>query len=83
MAMTIPSTQPATELLISALAAGDARILYSLRRTLVRASRSGCRARREELDALAGILDGLDRMGETGAGKMLEPTLRHLLARVL
>jgi hypothetical protein len=81
--MTIPSKQPPTELLISALSAGDARIQLSFRRTLDRASRARNHARREELDALAGILDGLNGMSGTSAGKALEPTLRHLLARVL
>jgi hypothetical protein len=77
--MTIPATIPTTELLISALTAGDSRIEYSFRRTLRRASLHGSRTRREELDALAGILDGLGRVG----AKTLEPTLRHLLTRVL
>lgn len=77
--MTIPS-KPATELLVSALTAGSARIPASFRITLDRAH---TRARSEELDALAGILEGLNGMSGPGAGKALEPTLRHLLARVL
>lgn len=77
--MTIPS-KPATELLITALTAGDAQTQLSFRETLDRASHTRDNAQREELDALIGILDG---MGEAGAGKALEPTLRHLLARVL
>ena len=81
--MTISSTKPTTELLISALTAGDVRIQYSFRRALDRATQYGDRTRREELDALTGLLDGLGRMGETEAPKGLEPTLRHLLARVL
>jgi hypothetical protein len=81
--MTIPSTKPTTEVLISALSAGDTHIRFSFRKTLDRARRTGNRARREELDALAGILDGLDGRSGPGAGKALEPTLRHLLARVL
>lgn len=82
--MTIPPMQPETELLIATLSAGDSRMQYSFRSTLDRASRNSSRARREELDALAGLLDGLDgEMSEAGAGKALEPTLRHLLARVL
>ena len=81
--MTIPSMQPETELLIATLSAGNSRIQYSFHSTLDRASRNSSSARREELDALAGLLDGLDGMSEAGAGKALEPTLRHLLARVL
>ncbi len=81
--MTIPSTKPAAELLIAALAAGDARIQYSFRRTLDLAIHTGSRAQCEELDALAGILDGLDSIGEANTRAALEPTLRHLLTRVL
>lgn len=81
--MTIPAVKPTTELLISALTAGDSRIHDSFRRTLDRASLRSSRTRREELDALAGILERLDRMAGGDAEKTLRPTLRHLLARVL
>ena len=80
--MTIPPN-PAPVLLASALNAGNARIPSSFRETLDRASRSHNSARREELDALAGILEGLNRVSGPSKGKALEPTLRHLLARVL
>ena len=80
--MTIPS-KPAPELLASALTAGNARIQVSFRETLDRASRTHNRARCEELDALAGILEGLNGISGPANRKALEPTLRHLLARVL
>ena len=82
-AMTITSTKPTTELLISALTAGDARIQYSLRRALDRAARRDRRGRSEEFEALQGLLGGFGSTPEAGVLTALEPTLRHLLARVL
>lgn len=80
--MTIPP-KPAPALLASALTAGNSRIQGSFRETLDRASRTQDRARSEELDALAGILEGLNGISGPANGKALEPTLRHLLTRVL
>ena len=81
--MTIPPTQATTERLISGLTAGNSRIHHSFRKTLDRASRDSSGTRREELDALAGIVGGLGGPAAADAGKTLVPTLRHLLARVL
>ena len=77
------SSPAAAELSISALTAGDARLQLSFRRSLDRANRTRKPALREELDALAGILDGLNGMGGPEASRALTPTLRHLLSRVL
>ncbi len=82
IAMTIPS-KPAPELLAAPLTTGNARTQCSFREALDRASCTQNRARLEELDALAGILEGLNRMSGPSKGKALEPTLRHLLTRVL
>jgi len=81
--MTIPSTKPPSELLISALAGGDARIRCSFRKVLDRVLCKSIREEREALDALVGILEGLERLPDAEVRKALEPTLRHLLARVL
>ena len=81
--MTIPAVKPTAELLISTLRAGDSQTHNSFRRALDRANLNSSRTRREEVDALDGILEGLARMAGDDAGKTLAPTLRHLLARVL
>lgn len=68
---------------------GGTRIESSFRRTLDQALQGDfCnqredRLRREELEALAGLSEGLSRIADPGERAALEPTLRHLLARVL
>lgn len=81
--MMIPSTKRAAEVLISALAVGDVRIQTSFRTTLARTVAEAGSLRREELEALQAIAEGFETAAEPDKRAALEPTLRHLLARVL
>ena len=76
-------TPPAAESLIAALTSGDARTATAFRKTLDRAARWDRRGRNEEFEALQGLLAGFGSAAEAGSRTALEPTLRHLLARVL
>lgn len=72
--------------LLAALTRGDTRIQTSFKRTLSRAveeSSSGNTLRMEELEALAGLAEGFGQAVAPSRRRALEPTLRHLLARVL
>ncbi len=90
MAIAAPDglTSPARHLL-AALTRGDTRIQTSFKRTLSRAveessfGSSGNTLRMEELEALAGLAEGFGQAVAPSRRRALEPTLRHLLARVL
>jgi len=75
--------------LLAALTRGDTRIQTSFKRTLSRAveessfGSSGNTLRMEELEALAGLAEGFGQAVAPSRRRALEPTLRHLLARVL
>ena len=55
----------------------------AFRQTLDRAARRNHSRRSEELEALQGLLGAFVSTAEAGSRTALEPTLRHLLARVL
>jgi hypothetical protein len=76
-------TTPAPEHLAAALMSGDSRIAAAFRKTLDRAAWQHKSERHEEFEAIKGILGAFGRTAEAGSRKALEPTLRHLLARVL
>lgn len=83
MAIEIDNRLPGSaQHLVSALVDGDVRLQASFRDALAHAmdaSSSSDRLRTEELDALAGLADA-----STPAQRVaMEPTLRHLLTRVL
>jgi hypothetical protein len=74
---------PPVEHLIAALATDDIRIQASFRQALGRAIRGADRLRREELEALIGLSEGLAQMTEPDSRNALQPALRRLLVRVL
>ncbi|MDA0203969.1 MAG: hypothetical protein O3A53_01195 [Acidobacteria bacterium] len=76
-------TPPTAELLVAALTSGDTRMATAFRQTLDRAARRNHSRRSEELEALQGLLGAFVSTAEAGSRTALEPTLRHLLARVL
>jgi hypothetical protein len=76
-------TPPAAELLVAALTSGDQRMTSAFRQTLEGAARRDRHGRNEELEALQGLLGAFGGPAEAGSRTALEPTLRHLLARVL
>ena len=90
MAIAAPNGLPTpARHLLEALRRGDTRIQTSFKRALSRALEESSLGspvntlRMEELEALAGLAEGI---GEDVARRRriaLEPTLRHLLARVL
>jgi len=55
----------------------------SFRATLARTVAEAGTLRHEELEALRAIAEGFETIGAQDRKPMLEPTLRHLLARVL
>jgi hypothetical protein len=85
IAPTSSLPQPARQLL-SALTNGDSRLSMSFQDTLTRAVAQNDRdntLRTEELEALTALTEGVARAGTSSQRNALEPTLRHLLARVL
>lgn len=87
MAIAVPNGLPTpARHLLAALTRGDTRIQTSFKRTLSRAveeSSPGNTLRMEALEALAGLAEGFGQAMAPSRRRALEPTLRHLLARVL
>lgn len=76
-------TPPAAELLVTALTSGDTRMAAAFQRTLDRTAWRHNSGRNEGVEALKGLLGAFVNAGTADSHKVLEPTLRHLLARVL
>ena len=87
MAIAAPNGLPTpARHLLEALRRGDTRIQTSFKRALSRAleeSSPDNTLRMEELEALAGLAEGFGQTMAPSRRRALEPTLRHLLARVL
>ena len=90
MAIAAPNGLPTpARHLLEALRRGDTRIQTSFKRTLSRALEESSLGspvntlRMEEIEALAGLAEGFGRDVARSRRIALEPTLRHLLARVL